>query len=278
MIPILGGLGAALAWGLSTVVASRSTRILGSQQALAYVMLIGLLVLTAISPAVGLPARAGSHALAWAVLAGAGSALGLSLLYRALRVGKVGVIAPIASTEGALAALFSIGLGERLTLGVAVCLVVVAIGVVVVTLRGSATDIHLRPTVYAFAAACFFGVNLVSSAHAGDTLGAFWTILIARIVGFVVICAPLLLGRALPLPGRAVWMVTFSAAAEVLGYVSYVTGSHHGVAIPAVLGSQFAAIATLVSFLVFGERITRRQLTGAAVIVAGVSALAALRA
>lgn len=278
MIPILGGLGAALAWGLSTVVASRSTRILGSQQALAYVMLIGLVALVAIAPAIGLPAHAGAHALGWAVLAGAGSALGLSLLYRALRLGKVGVVAPIASTEGALAALFSIALGERLTLGVALCLVVVALGVVVVTLRGSATDIHLRPSLYAFAAACFFGVNLVSSAHAGDTLGAFWTILIARIVGFAGISAPLLLRRALPLPGRTLWMVTFSAAAEVIGYVSYVTGAHHGVAIPAVLGSQFAAIATLCTFLVFGERITRRQLAGAAVIIAGVSALAALRA
>ena len=53
--------------------------------------------------------------------------------------------------------------------------------------------------------------------------------------------------------------------------------SHKGVAIPAVLASQFAAIATLGSFLVFGERVGRRQLAGAAVIVAGVGALAAVR-
>jgi drug/metabolite transporter (DMT)-like permease len=278
VIGIVGGLGAALFWGLSTVVASRSTRILGSQQALAYVMLLGLVALAVIAPATGVPSHAGPRSLAWAVLAGAGSTAGLSMMYRALRLGKVGVVAPIASTEGALAALFAIALGERLTAGVALCLVVVALGVVVVTLRGSAADIHLRPSLYAFSAACFFGINLVSSAHAENTLGALWTILIARIVGCTVIVAPLLLRRALPLPGRAWWMVGFSATAEVLGYVCYLVGSHHGVAVPAVLGSQFAAVATLVTFLLFGERITRRQLAGAAVIVAGISALAALQA
>ena len=70
VIPILGGLGAALCWGASTVVASRSTRILGSQQALAYVMLLGLAALGLLAPVNGLPAHAGSHAWAWALLAG----------------------------------------------------------------------------------------------------------------------------------------------------------------------------------------------------------------
>ena len=48
----------------------------------------------------------------------AGSAAGLSMMYRALRLGKVGVVAPIASTEGAIAAVISIALGEQLTTGV----------------------------------------------------------------------------------------------------------------------------------------------------------------
>jgi drug/metabolite transporter (DMT)-like permease len=278
VIPILAGLTAAVCWGLSTVVASRSTRILGSQQALAYVMLIGLVVLAVITPLTGLPAHAGPRSLTWAVLAGVASAAGLSVMYRALRLGKVGVVAPIASTEGALAAVFAIALGERLTPGVAVSLAVVAIGVIVVTVRGRAADVHLRPSVYAFTAACCFGVGLVSSARAGDSLGPLWTILIARILGVAVIAAPLIVRRSLPLPGRAWWMVGFSAMAELAGFVAYVAGSHRSVAIPAVLGSQFAAVATIGSFLVFGERIGRRQIAGATVIVMGVGALAALRA
>ena len=206
MIPILAGLTAALCWGLSTVVASRSTRILGSQQALAYVMLLGLAALAVIAPVSGLPAHIRAGALAWALVAGVGSATGLALLYRAVQLGKVGVVTPIASTEGAVAALLSIALGERLTLSVALCLAVVALGVVVVTLRGSAADMHLRPSLYAFGAACFFGTGLVASAHAGDTLGALWTILIARIVGVAIITAPLIVRRSLHFQGgRGGW-------------------------------------------------------------------------
>jgi drug/metabolite transporter (DMT)-like permease len=278
VIPILGGLGAALCWGCSTVVASRSTRLIGSQQALAYVMLLGFIALGVIAALTGVPAHAGTHPWAWAVLAGAGSAAGLSLMYRALRGGKVGVVAPIASTEGAIAAMISIGLGEQLTVGVAICLVVVAGGVVLVTMRGRASDVHLRPSLFALGAACLFGVNLVASAHAGDALGAVWTIFVARIVGMIGIVLPLLVRGSLRLPGAAWWMVLFSATAEVVGFTCYVVGSHHGVAIPAVLGSQFAAVATIGSFVVFGERIGRRQVAGATVIVLGVSALAALRA
>jgi uncharacterized membrane protein len=235
--------------------------------------------LAVLAPVAGWPAHANSHVWAWAVLGGVGSAGGLSMLYRALRAGKVGVVAPIASTEGALAALFSIAvLGEQLTAGVAVCLAVIACGVVLVTLRGGVADVHLRASAFALAAACLFGVNLVASAHAGEALGPVWTILVARIVGVSVIVVPLVMRGALPLPGAAWWMVAFCAAAEVIGYTCYVVGSHHGVAIPAVLGSQFAAVATIGSFIAYGERIGAHQLAGAVVIVVGVGALAALRA
>jgi drug/metabolite transporter (DMT)-like permease len=278
VIAIAGGLTAALCWGLSAVVASRSTRLIGSQQALAYVMLLSLIALGVLAPIAGVPAHAGPHAFAWAVLAGAGSALGLSFMYRALRLGKVGVVAPIASTEGALAAVFAVALGEQLTAGVAICLAVITVGVVLATMRGHASDVHLRPSVFALSAACCFGVNLVASAHAGDTLGALWTILVARIVGVALIAVPLIVRGRLPLPAGAWWMVCFSAAAEVLGYVGYVVGSHHGVAIPAVLGSQFAAIAAVVSYAVLGERLDQRQVAGGVVIVAGVTALAMLQA
>ncbi len=179
------------------------------------------------------------------------------MMYRALRLGKVGVVAPIASTEGAIAAVISIALGEKLTAGVAVCLGVVACGVVLVTMRGRASDVHLRPSLYALGASCLFGVNLVASSRAGDALGPLWTILVARIVGVSLIALPLILRGSLRPPGRAWWMVAFSAAAEVIGFTFYVIGSHHGVAIPAVLGSQFAAVATIGSFVIFGERIGR---------------------
>jgi drug/metabolite transporter (DMT)-like permease len=278
VIPVLAGLTAAVMWGLSTVVASRSTKVLGSQGALAWVLLIGGAVTLALAPFSGVPHGISTSAWAWAVAAGVGSTFGLSMMYRALRIGKVGVVAPIASTEGALAALLSIALGERVTVGVAVCLGVIAAGVFVVTMRGAATDVHVRPSLYAVVAACSFGVGLVGSSKAGHELGALWTILVARVVGVSVIAGPLIVRRMLPRPGPALGMVAFSAFAELIGFAAFIGGSRHGVAIPAVLASQFAAVAAATSYLVFGERLGIRQRAGAAVILAGVAALSLLRA
>ena len=278
MTGVIGGLLAAILWGTSTVVASRSTRMIGSQQALGYVMLTGF-VMTAVAAPVfeGVP-HAGLRGSAWALLGGVASVFGLSMLYRALRIGKVGVVAPIASTEGALAALFSVVLlGQGLSVAVAAALFVVAVGVVVVTFHGSLDDLELRPSLYAFTAAAVFGVGLIASSQAGHAIGPLWTILVARVVGVGFVVAPLMLRKDFPLPGRALPLVAFSGFAEVAGFAGYIIGSRDGVAVPAVLASQFAAVAALVSFVAYGERLTRVQLSGALVITAGVAAVAALR-
>src|SRR5260221_609366 len=194
VIGVVGGLLAAILWGTSTVVASRSTRMIGSQQALGYVMLTGFVVCLVAAPLFeGVPSL-GRHGAAWALLAGAASVFGLSMVYRALRIGKVGVVAPIVSTEGALAALFSV----------------------------------------------------------------------------------VLLGQGLS-AATSVGLAVVSGLAEVTGFAGYIIGARDGVAVPAVLSSQFAAVAAIVSYFAFGERLTARQLSGALVITAGVAAVAALR-
>jgi len=277
---VLGGLLAALMWGTSTAIASRSTRMIGSQQVLAYVVLTGLVIMVVAAPVVeGVPNVTGRGA-AWALAAGAASVIGLGCVYAALRIGKVGVVAPIASCEGALAAVFSvIFLGEQLSLGVALALAVVASGVVLVTFHAHLSDVHLRPALLAGTSAVVFGFGLVASSQAGGAIGPYWTILVSRVVGVVFVVVPMVLSGQLRPPGRrALPLVVYSGLAEVIGFVGYITGSQHGVAVPAVLASQFAAVAAFVSFLFFGERLTRMQVCGAVLIGTGVATVALLRA
>ena len=56
----------------------------------------------------------GGPELGWLVVAGGGNVVGLLLVYGALRVGKVSIVAPIISTEGAIAAVLAVAAGEAI--------------------------------------------------------------------------------------------------------------------------------------------------------------------
>jgi drug/metabolite transporter (DMT)-like permease len=280
MSAILGGLVAAFGWGTATLVSSRTTRMIGSQQALAWVMVTGLVITGISAPVVeGMPSPGTGGAL-WAIASGLCSVLGLSMMYRALRIGKVGVVAPIGATEGAFAAVIAVVvLNEQLTRGVAVALLVVTAGIVLVTFHGRLSDIHVRPSAYALVAATIFGFGLVASARAGQAVGPLWTILVARLVGCLLIALPLLLrGRLRVPPRRPLLMAIYSGVGEVVGFVGYIAGSRSSIAVCAVIASQYAVVAAVGSYLAFGERLNRLQLTGGIVLMAGIAAVAAIHA
>jgi drug/metabolite transporter (DMT)-like permease len=48
--------------------------------------------------------------------------------------------------------------------------------------------------------------------------------------------------------------------------------------VAAVLSSQFAALAGIAAYILFGERLSRLQLAGVVTVVVGVAVLSALRA
>ena len=57
-------------------------------------------------------------------------------------------------------------------------------------------------------------------------------------------------------------LVVIAGIAEVVGFALFAGGSRHGVAVAAVLASQFAAIAAVAAYFLFRERLTRVQLVG----------------
>ena len=123
MTAVLGGLGAAVIWAAGSTFASRATRGLGPRLTLAWVMLVGLVALALILPWTGAP-HLTPLAIVWLVLGGAGKLAGLLIMYHALRIGQLGVVMPIVTTEGGIAALIAILAGEPLSSSVALALVV----------------------------------------------------------------------------------------------------------------------------------------------------------
>ncbi len=281
MIAILGGAGAALAWALSTLCSSRSSRLLDPAVVVAWMMLVGLVITAPIALADGLPAHVDGGSWGWLVLSGAGNVAGLALVYAALRIGQVALVAPLASTEGAIAALISILAGESIAPSVGVALLVIVFGVSLSAVpdeHAVARALHPRTVGLAMLAACSFGASLYATARAGSALPEAWVVLSARVIGAVALWLPLLLARRLRLSRAAAPLVAVSGTCEVLGFYSYIAGARHGIAVAAVISSQFAALTAVAAYVLFRERLSLVQLLGVSAVLVGVAVLSALRA
>jgi drug/metabolite transporter (DMT)-like permease len=306
VLAILGGFGAALCWATSSMASARSSRLIGSWATLGWVMLIGTLIAVPATIVGGAGADLSPTAIQLLAISGAANVVGLLLAYTAFQSGKVAVIAPILSTEGAMGAVIAIVFGEQVGLAAAVVLTAIAAGIVLASAGGNDEPIAAEPgglalertaglagqsagpagpghpdrkaVLLALGAVLFFGINLYASARIGATLPIVWAILPARLGGFLFVALPLIASRRLRLSREAVPFVVVVALTEVVGTAVYAFGARDGIAVAAVTSSQFGAIAAVVSVVAFGERLRRPQVAGVAVIAVGVAVLAALQA
>lgn len=277
MQAIIGGLGAAAAWTATTLVAVRATRLIDPWSLLAAVMTVGFVIAVPAALASGTPHVGGASAV-WLVVSGLGNVIGLLFNYSALRIGKVGMVAPITSTEGAIAAVIAVLAGERLSAGTAVTLAVVAAGVALAANAptGDSRALDVRAAALAGCAALSFGASIYATGKVGQNLGVAWAALPPRVVGVAVIAMPLAVTRRWRMTRAALPFAVAGGIFEVVGFVSYAFGARHGLAVAAVLASQFAGLAAVVGYLFLRERLARVQVAGVAAIVIGVSLLSAL--
>ena len=287
MVAILGGLGAAMSWAIATLASSRSSRMIGPMSVLGWVMAVGLAA--AIVPALlARPIELGLPEIVGLVVVGLSHNVGLLLAYAALSIGRVSIVAPIVATEGALAAVISIALGEALAVGTAVLLGAIAVGVVLAAAERSADrpasatgdpSQTRRAALLAIAAAVTFSIGLVLAGRLGsEGVPPAWVMFVSRTIGVLVIVLPLIVTRRFRLTRPALPLVVLAGVLEVFGGAIYIVAASEGVAVAAVLSSQFAALAAVGGYLLFGERIQRLQLVGVVVIAIGITVLAALQA
>jgi drug/metabolite transporter (DMT)-like permease len=127
------------------------------------------------------------------------------------------------------------------------------------------------------AAAATFGVALYAAGRVAGDVPLDIAIVPARIAGVVALLVPLALFGKLRLSRPAVPLVVLSGLCEIAGLAAFTLGARHGIAVAAVIGSQFAAFAAVAAFLLFRERLSRLQLAGVVAIVAGGAVLSAVR-
>lgn len=270
------GLLAATFFATTAVVQSRTVKHIDPWSTVGWITAIGLVIVLPLTIAAGLPAEVTQN-WPWLVLAGVGNTGGLLLVAVAYRFGKVGVVAPILATCGAVAAVIAAALGEPITLAGGVLLLLIAGGVVLAAVAPDPAPIeHERPMLaasLAVAAALALALGLYAFGRASGDVPLGWVLLPARLVGTVAVFLPLLLSRQLQITRQTLIFVIVMGFTEAIGYTVFSLAAAKNVVIASVMSSQFAPIAAITAYALFKERLGRLQIVGVAVIIAGVVAL-----
>lgn len=286
MLAVIAGLGAATAFAASTLASTRASRLIGATPTVAWVTAIGL----PLALAAALADRSGLSfaSVPWLAIAGLGNVAGLLLAYRALRIGPVSVVAPIVSTEGAMAALFSVASGGAISLALLGALAVVVAGGALTAATASAPPGDAgapadpgstrRAAALAIASAVLFGASLYATGQIGRTLPLGWAALAPRATGALLVALPMAVRGRLVLARSAAPLVLVAGVAEVVGFSCIGLGSRADVAVTAVLASQFAAVAVLGAVVLFGERLGWPQRIGVLAVAVGTALVAAVQA
>jgi drug/metabolite transporter (DMT)-like permease len=280
VLPIALGLGAAACIGVGDfaagVASRRITPLLVGFWTQAIGATLGLLLLVAMRPELA-PGQ-----LPWGLLAGLATGVGLALLYQAMAVGAISLVAPIVACSVVLPVVYSVAGGERLTPLATAGIVAVVAGVVLASLQPApvpgdpteaGTNGDRKAVLLAISAAVAFGIFyiLVDVAPQQGDWGTLWTAGPARLSSFGVQTLLVLVARQRVIgPGRSTPHV---AAAGILDQISLVLlgigAMTNAYGIVTVLMGLYPVITALLGVLLLGERLTRVQTSGATLALAG---------
>jgi transporter family protein len=281
---IVGGLIAALLWGSSTVTDARATRIVGTIGVLGWGSIAGCTLTLPVALIFAHDTSGvGGRGLLWLTISSLAAVAAFAPFYRAVRLGPVPLVAGLGALEGAVAATISFAAGERLPALTLLGLVIALGGMTIVLTSVRVPVPHgqghpLQAGLLATLAASLFGLSLFAGARAIEQVPELWLPAGSRTLGVVLIAVPLMLLGYLPAPGRFLRFVYYSALAQSTGYFAFlVAADSSGISVPAVLASQASVVGMVISFLVLGERLSRRQLAGIAALLTGVALVAATR-
>ena len=272
------GLLTALCWGTVDVLAATAARRGSSFPVVLGFQLTSSLFLVALATATGALGDASAGDLPFFVALGLLGATGYIAFYRALSIGPISVVSPIASGYAAVTVILAVLLaGERLSGAEASAVAVVFAGVALaaadVRRIREAGHVRARAIALTLLALVVFGAYVLGIAERVDELGWLLPVLYARIAatGFVVAAAAGLRELRLPRAPVALLAVTAAGVLDALGYVAFNLGAREADTSAVVTASApYAVVPIAVGVLLFRERPTVSQWTGIATVVAGV--------
>ena len=211
-------------------------------------------------------------ALWWGGFAGFVGAFGIAALYRALAIGRMGVVAPVAAVvTGVLPVLAGIrteGMPDRLQfVGFALAL----ISIWLVARPDEQLDSH-RGVGLAALAGIAFGLFLIAGKEAGHD-GLFWPLVVARAVSTALMMAIVVFLPPEPQSLRQVlWPMVLSGVLDSAGNALFIAATRHGrLDVAAVLSSLYPASTVILARVLLREHIAKLQGIGIACAIAAVA-------
>jgi drug/metabolite transporter (DMT)-like permease len=260
---VLLALGAALAYGLSDFVgglASRRT----SAWPVAFVCSAGALACSVLIALVT-AGHATSGDLAWGALAGVGSGLGGSFLYRGLAAGRMGVVAPVSAVGAAiLPVVVGVATGERPELLVWLGIAAAVPGIWLVSREPSSGGGLAAGLVDGVLAGLGFGLLFTAVGQIPEGAG-FWPLALAQVFALlaVVVAATALRARWRPAARSEVGGGLLAGALASAAALSFLLATQSGLlTVAAVLTSLYPAFTILLAATVLREHIHRAQAVG----------------
>lgn len=216
-------------------------------------------------------------AYGWGAVSGIGAAVGVAALYRALAIGTMGVVAPIA----ALSVLVPVGAGIVGGDTAGPLLITGMIVAVVGTVLASGPEVRgagrggVRPIVLALVAALGFGVNNLAVAwgSAHDVSATLLANVLATLLVYLIAVAAL---RVVPrAAGRNLVGIIAIGVLGFLANLCFAVASTSGMlSVVAVCASVFPAVTVVLGWWLLKERLARIQLIGIVLVLSGVAVVA----
>jgi drug/metabolite transporter (DMT)-like permease len=272
---------AALSWGFADVLVTYLSRRAGFLRTLLVAHAFGVAVLVVVAMGVSdLPGLSAAQLLALAGL-GPVALIAYAGFYRALELGPIAIVSPIASANGVIVVLLAVLiLGESLT-GLQALGVLLVLGFIALAAfepeSGSAEEAGGSGIPLALVASGAFGAYLFSLAAISEDLGWLLPILVTRAAMVAIVAAV----AARRLPPRAgplgrMWVLGCLAAGalDATGYLAFNRGGEIGeVAITSAAAASYPVIPILVGLVALRERVAWHQLVGVAGVLGGMVVL-----
>lgn len=272
-------LGSAVLYGAADFLGGLASRRASTIVILVTAQAAGLLPLVLLLPL--LPGTPSSADLLWSAAAGLAGSAGVGLLYRALAIGTMSIVAPTTAVCAVVlpVAVDAVG-GERLALvtwiGIALALVAIVLISQPEDVAASPDDVAPQPRhavertlppglALAFVSGVAIGLFFISLARTSAVAG-LWPLVVARSVS-VVLFSAVALGRmqAMRMPRYVLRIALACGVLDVLANALYIFASRGGpLSVVVTLASLYPASTVLLARAFLGERMSRRQAAGVA--------------